>query len=407
MVLALAAVGCVPPDLGTTPTSSTVPPGRATVVVSGSGQVSDTAQTYPAPLVARVVDSTGAPIPGVTVRFASTPMPSPRHAGVSFPSGSTAVSDVAGLAQVAVAADEWVGDLQVTATVDDQTGSVASFALRQRIGRRTGEAAVPSGPVGPVFDGANIWVAQLGTDTVSKLRARDGALIGTYTVGSSPDGLAYDGANIWVANCGTDDVMRLNPDTGAVEATFPVPGCPSRVLPVGDHIWVAGKSTPTLRAINASTGATVRTATYSGGVEDFVYDGTDIWITETNGHPLARIRESDGSTVSTTGFSCTGGIALQGDSIWVADPCLGKVTRLRRADEVNLGDFPVGLDPLGVVTDGNDVWVSNYGSASVTRVRAADGLAISTTAVPTGPLRMAFDGTNVWVASISGSLSSI
>ena len=46
--------------------------------------------------------------------------------------------------------------------------------------------------------GANIWVANSTSNTLSKLRASDGKLLGSFPVDANPGGLAYDGANIWV-----------------------------------------------------------------------------------------------------------------------------------------------------------------------------------------------------------------
>ena len=60
--------------------------------------------------------------------------------------------------------------------------------------------AVGGPPVGVAFDGANIWVANQGGNTVTKFRAGDGANLGNFTAGGSPFGVAFDGANIWVAN---------------------------------------------------------------------------------------------------------------------------------------------------------------------------------------------------------------
>jgi DNA-binding beta-propeller fold protein YncE len=63
-------------------------------------------------------------------------------------------------------------------------------------------------PVGLVFDGANIWSANQGEDTVTKLRAFDGKLLGTFAVGLSPVGLAFDGINVWTANRDGDSLSR-------------------------------------------------------------------------------------------------------------------------------------------------------------------------------------------------------
>ena len=51
-------------------------------------------------------------------------------------------------------------------------------------------------PLGVVFDGANIWIANNYDSTVSKLRASDGASLGTFNAGGAPMGLAFDGASI-------------------------------------------------------------------------------------------------------------------------------------------------------------------------------------------------------------------
>jgi DNA-binding beta-propeller fold protein YncE len=64
-------------------------------------------------------------------------------------------------------------------------------------------------PQGVAFDGANIWVTNGNSATVSKLRASDGTLLGTFTVGSTPQGVAFDGANIWVANGNSNTVSKL------------------------------------------------------------------------------------------------------------------------------------------------------------------------------------------------------
>jgi DNA-binding beta-propeller fold protein YncE len=49
------------------------------------------------------------------------------------------------------------------------------------------------------FDGASIWVGNIGSNNVTKLRASDGTVLGTFPVGFFPLGVAFDGANIWVA----------------------------------------------------------------------------------------------------------------------------------------------------------------------------------------------------------------
>ena len=55
-------------------------------------------------------------------------------------------------------------------------------------------------PAGVAFDGANMWVANHGSNTVTKLQVSNGTVIGNFAVGQNPWGVAFDGAHIWVAN---------------------------------------------------------------------------------------------------------------------------------------------------------------------------------------------------------------
>jgi DNA-binding beta-propeller fold protein YncE len=73
-----------------------------------------------------------------------------------------------------------------------------------------GNYKVGKGPVGVVFDGANIWVSNNASNNVTKLHARNGALLGTFpTGGTSPGGTAFDGVNIWVTNTVSNTVSKM------------------------------------------------------------------------------------------------------------------------------------------------------------------------------------------------------
>jgi DNA-binding beta-propeller fold protein YncE len=59
------------------------------------------------------------------------------------------------------------------------------------------------------FDGVDIWVANSGSDFVSKLRAANGTVLGSFAAGSFPSGVAFDGANIWVTNTNSNNVSKF------------------------------------------------------------------------------------------------------------------------------------------------------------------------------------------------------
>jgi hypothetical protein len=55
----------------------------------------------------------------------------------------------------------------------------------------------------------NIWVSDIGGNHAIKVRAADGTILGYFPTGRSPNGVGFDGANIWVANGGTHTVSKL------------------------------------------------------------------------------------------------------------------------------------------------------------------------------------------------------
>ena len=91
---------------------------------SGGGQSAPVNTTFANPLVATVTDSSGNPIPNVTVTFAAPTT----GASVTFPGGATVLTNALGQASTMVTANGTAGSFTVTATAAGLATSV-SFAL--------------------------------------------------------------------------------------------------------------------------------------------------------------------------------------------------------------------------------------------------------------------------------------
>src|SRR5262249_49894101 len=72
---------------------------------------------------------------------------------------------------------------------------------------------------GILFDGSNIWVTDVGANTLLKLD-QNGAILQTVNVGSEPEFPAFDGTNIWAPNFNGNSVTVVRAATGAVLATL-------------------------------------------------------------------------------------------------------------------------------------------------------------------------------------------
>ena len=57
--------------------------------------------------------------------------------------------------------------------------------------------------------GMIVWVTNEDSNNLMKLRTSDGAVLETFTVGTLPLQVAFDGANIWVTNGRSASVSKL------------------------------------------------------------------------------------------------------------------------------------------------------------------------------------------------------
>ena len=274
-------------------------------------------------------------------------------------------------------------------------GSLRWDLLAQRV-------SVGALPRGVAFDGTNIWVANSGSNNVTKLRASDGAVQGTFAVGGQPFSVAFDGTNIWVASL-NNSVSKVRASDGMVLGTFSVPGV-SGVAFDGSNIWAVSFSTNVVTKLRASDGANLGSFPVGGNPQAAAFDGANIWVTNNTSNNVTKLRASDGAVLGTIPVG-TGpqGIAFDGANIWVTNNSSGNVTKLRASDGFLLGTFPAGSNPLGVAFDGTSIWIANTLPGTVTKLRASDGALQETFVVGPFPQRIAFDGANVWVTSRDGN----
>ena len=93
-------------------------------------------------------------------------------------------------------------------------------------GAALGTFPVGSCPFGVAFDGTSIWVANNGSNNVTKLRASDGAALGTFAVGSNPMGWPSTAPACGSRDNGSNNVTKLRTSDGAALGTFPAGSYP-------------------------------------------------------------------------------------------------------------------------------------------------------------------------------------
>ena len=95
----------------------------------------------------------------------------------------------------------------------------------------------------------------------------------TVGVGTNPYGISYASGSIWVANTGSDSVTRINPTTNSVIASIPVAAAPQLMTSAAGYVWVASQS-GTLSKIDPANSTVVASIPVGVGAFDVVYDGS-------------------------------------------------------------------------------------------------------------------------------------
>ena len=224
-------------------------------------------------------------------------------------------------------------------------------------------------PYGICFDGANIWVANEGSNNVMKLKASDGSLVGTYAVGTNPDTICFDGINIWVANYGNNTVTKLRASDGSLVGTYAVGTSPNGICFDGAYIWTANNNSNDVTKLRASDGSLAGTYPVDHRPVGVYFDGANIWVTNWGSDNVMKLRASDGSLVGTYAVGIgPNGICFDGANIWVTNRSSNSVTEFKASDGSLVGTYAVGTNPDTICFDGINIWVANYGNNTVTKL---------------------------------------
>jgi YVTN family beta-propeller protein len=282
----------------------------------------------------------------------------------------------------------------------------------------------------------------------------------TFPVGNTPQAIAFDGANIWVANAGSQDVTRIVANTGAyiagpIDQTFdarpesilltydgkdmclvypefrillkiptgaqsvpasesrpPVPRETKAMVFDGANLWIAGER---LWKLDSAGEPLIDINLSSKKATGMAFDGENLWIANTAGEITKRSASTGNLILSRGNFDHFDfdlgvkvddrdlrGVVFDGTDIWVASYDGNAVIKIDRGTGKTIGIYPVGTGPIGMVFDGTRIWVANNGSNNVTVLQASTGAFIGTYPVGTAPYGLAFDGTSIWVTN-SGS----
>lgn len=256
------------------------------------------------------------------------------------------------------------GDLWV---INRGDGTVSRIRLPFSAGSEAQQmpvAARPSRIIAPISTGA-VWVLSEGEGTLTRI---DASTAGTESlrVGTAPRAMVFGLMSIWVANTGSDSVTRVEPDPVGEIATIRVQNQPTSVSFGFDRIWVANTVSGTLSVIDGSTNTVERTLDVGAEPMGLNVDLVGaLWVRNTGETTVSRI---DADTFAIQSIDVGGhavALAKTAGSMWVTTDD-GGLWRLDIAtgegDRIELGHTPVAM-----AADTDAIWISGR-----RRCRASD-----------------------------------
>jgi hypothetical protein len=284
----------------------------------------------------------------------------------------------------------------------------------------TGRTTVGTGPALVKSDGADLWVSNNTSGTVTRVRASDGTVLGTWTgatnalgvlvargriyvtgttnpgslyvidptaapgvvttvsstLGANPRGLNTDGRFIWTANIGVNgsgaSVSRVDPDSGTPASFTTGFTTPVGILFDGTNVWVTDAGDNTLKQLD-SNGGIIQSIAVGSGPRHPVFDGSNIWVPNRASNSVSVIRARDGQVLATlTGNGLSGPVqaAFDGQRILVTNVDGDSISGWKAADLTPLGSALTGMgtQPVGACSDGINFWIALSGTNQLARL---------------------------------------
>jgi hypothetical protein len=233
------------------------------------------------------------------------------------------------------------------------------------------------------------------------------------TVGTDPRLVKSDGANLWVANFISDTVSRVRQSNGKVLDTWTGANAATGVLCAMDKVFVTGATNPgSLYQLDPTQPAgmvTTLSSALGNGPQGITFDGQRIWTA--NNTTVSIITLNPTLVTNVGGFTDLTGIIYDGTNIWVTDNIAGTTDKRRKLNSSGgiLLSVDVGNDPRFPIFDGTNIWVPNNDSDNISVVRASSAAVIATLNGNglSDPRQIAFDGERILVTNFSGNSVSL
>jgi DNA-binding beta-propeller fold protein YncE len=262
----------------------------------------------------------------------------------------------------------------------------------------TATIQVGPNPAGIVVGDGAAWLAQAADGTVARIDLGSARIKATIKVG--------DPSVLRAAGCGAESIHAVP------HGSFKVRRCdlPKAVAAVPGAIWATKNDTEELVRIDPRSNRVVAKVPVGIDAWYLAASPTAVWATDFYRDTVVHVDPIAGRVVATiTGLPFgPSGIAIAGDSVWVASSRADVISRIDAKNDHVVATMPVDHVPLPVVYAFGSVWVRNEmaeGNGTVIRIDPNTDEVLAKVAVGPEAGRDGLDGLGVapdglWVAGL-------
>jgi hypothetical protein len=278
---------------------------------------------------------------------------------------------------------------------------------RPTVSSATALTTVGAAPEGVKSDGADLWVANYTSGTVSRVRASDGKLLETWTGATNARAVLIARGRIYIAGNTVfgGKLYAIDPDQPpgqVITLTSNLGDNPAALAYDGDKIWVACSSSNGGLYQYHPEFATLHPIGNFQLPFGLVYDGNNVWVADQGDNQLHRVDGGGSKTLSVPLPAAPNYPVFDGTNIWV--PCANGQVTVVRARGAMAGQL---LDTIGVggvlrqaAFDGEHIMVIRETVDGAALIKASSFEVVSQM-IPTGqgsqPWGVCSDGVNFWV----------
>lgn len=248
------------------------------------------------------------------------------------------------------------GEGSIWVTSSSRGGSVVRLDSESRDVVDTIE--VGSGPVGIAVGAGAVWVANTLDGTVSRIEPGTGTVVNTVSVGSAPTGIAYGAGALWVTNADDLSVSKIDPVSGVAGRPIYVAAAAREIAVGGGAVWVTDPVGNALVRIDARSGSVTDRINVGSGPTALSYGHGVIWVTNSLDGTVSVVDARQAVVTDTISVgTAPNGVAVAPRGAWVTDEVAGTLVYVDEASgettKTTLGGRPEGLALVG-----DSLWIA-------------------------------------------------